>query len=85
MTDINMNNRQALDAIKKCGINTFVNIIDVSNNPINSDLILMLKRQKGFSKSLKKIVMRGVKLNESGLKKEGVNIDSLKDSKYKIG
>ena len=44
-------------------MNTFVATIDVSNNPITSDLILMLKRQKGFSKSLKKIVMRGIKLN----------------------
>jgi hypothetical protein len=62
-----------------------VSTVNLSGNPINSELIVMLKRQKGLSKYLKKVVMKGAKVVETCLKKEGISAEQLKEGKVKIG
>jgi hypothetical protein len=44
MTQLDMNNREAIDAIKKCSFNNFVAKIDLSHNQVTQKLITQLKR-----------------------------------------
>ena len=73
LSELDLNNREALEAVKKCTANTFINTIDLSNNPVTSELVILLKRQKVLGKHLKRILIGGMKINDSGLKKEGIN------------
>ena len=57
----------------------------MSGNPLSSDLIVLLKRQKNFGKSLKRVALKGIILNSSVLKKEGIRVDAMKDSKIVVG
>lgn len=63
MTQLDMNNREAMEAIKKCSFNNFVSKIDLSYNQLTQKLITQLKREKIQSKYLKKIVAKGMKID----------------------
>jgi len=44
MTNLQLNNREALDGIRKCTFGTFVNRIDLSGNELTSQLLMLLKK-----------------------------------------
>jgi hypothetical protein len=74
MSQLDMNNREALDAIRKCSFNNFVGKLDLSYNQINQKLIIQLKKEKLQSKYLKHIVVKGMKPDIRELKKEGLTV-----------
>jgi hypothetical protein len=70
-----MNNREAIEAVKKCCFNNFVSKIDLSFNELTQKFITQLKREKLQSKFIKKIVVKGIKIDMRELKKEGISIE----------
>lgn len=59
-----MNNREIVEAIRKCAHNNFVNKIDISFNDITTQLLVTLKREKIHSKYLKTIVAKGLQVDK---------------------
>lgn len=70
-----MNNREAFEAVKKCSFNNFVSKIDLSYNDLSQKFLTQLKREKLQSKFIKKIVVKGIKIDMRELKKEGMIVD----------
>lgn len=79
MTQLDLSNREAIDAIKKCSFNNFICKIDLSNNPLNQKFITQLKREKIQSKYLKRIVAKGMNVDVRELKKEGMTANKSAD------
>ena len=59
--------------------------IDLSYNELTSQLLTNLKREKSLSKYLKTIVVKGMKMDHRMIKKEGINIESLRENKLELG
>ena len=74
MVQLDLSNRQAMEVIRKCTNNTFVSKLDMSDNQLTHKFITQLKKEKGLSKYLKKIVAKGMRIDIRQLKKEGINI-----------
>jgi hypothetical protein len=64
---------------------SFVSKIDLSYNELTSQLISLVKREKGLSKYLKTIAVKGIKLDHRALKKEGFSAESLQEGRISLG
>lgn len=53
-----------MEAIRKCTNNTFVSKLDMSDNQLTHKFITQLKKEKGLSKYLKKIVAKGMRIEK---------------------
>ena len=62
-----------------------MNRIDLSGNELSTQLLVLLKKEKIHSKYLKSIAMKGIKIDERILKKEGVNLQKLAEGKLQLG
>jgi hypothetical protein len=52
-----------MEVIRKCTNNTFVSKLDMSDNQLTHKFITQLKKEKGLSKYLKKIVAKGMRID----------------------
>jgi hypothetical protein len=69
MCHLELNNREAFDALKKCCSNSFVSKVDLSDNQLTQKFMTQLKREKVQSKYLKRIVAKGMRVDVRELKK----------------
>lgn len=69
MCHLDLNNREAFDALKKCCGNSFVSKLDFSDNQLTQKFMTQLKREKIQSKYLKKIIAKGMRMDVRELKK----------------
>ena len=71
LSRLDVNSREAFDAIRRCTTGNFVSKVDLSGNSLNCRLLGQLKREK-LSRYLKTIVMQGLQIDARELKREGL-------------
>ena len=74
LSKLGLNNFEALNAIKKCSEGSFVSRIELGENMLTSQLIGMLRKEKGLGKYLKVINLKGMKIDKNSLKREGMSL-----------